>query len=74
MRYRELNYDILSSLSILSLYDVIYVIEGDSNKVKIAPCKIKQPNLEFLKYIKGGKHPEEEVGKYIYAVIEGQNR
>ena len=33
----------------------IHGMEGDSNKVKIAPCKIKQPNLEVLKYTKYGK-------------------
>ena len=34
---------------------IIHDIEGDSNKVKISPCKIKQPNMEVMKYIKGGK-------------------
>ena len=35
---------------------------------------MKQSNLEVLKYIKGGKYPEAEVGKYVYAVREGQSR
>ena len=56
------------------LMKVKYGIEGDTNKVKIAPWKSKQPNLEFLKYIKGGKYPEAEVGKYVYTVREGQSR
>ena len=46
---------------------VIHGIEGDTNKVKISPRKSKKSNLEVLKYIKCGKYPEEEVGKYIYA-------
>ena len=53
---------------------VIHSIEVDSNKLKIAPWKIKQPNLEFLNFIKGGKYPEAEVGKYVYAIREGQSR
>ena len=32
----------------------------------------KQPNLGVLKYIKGGKYSDAEVGKYVYAVREGQ--
>ena len=36
--------------------------------------KKKKPNLEVLKYTKGGKHPEAEVGKYVYAVREEQSR
>ena len=57
-----------------ALIKVIHGIKGDSNKVKIAPRKSKQPNLEVLKYIKGGKYSEEEVGKNAYAVREGQSR
>ena len=53
---------------------VIHGIEGDVNKIKIAPWKIKQPNLEVLKYIKGGKYPEAEVEKYVYSGIERQSR
>ena len=53
---------------------VIYGISGDANKVKIAPWKSKQPNLEVLKYINGGKYPKAEVGKYVYAVREVQSR
>ena len=49
---------------------VIHDIEGYYEKVKIARWKSKQFNLEVLKYIKGGKYPEVEVSKYIYAVIE----
>ena len=41
---------------------VIHGIEGDSNKVKIAPWKSMQPNLEVMNYIKGVKYPNEEVG------------
>ena len=33
---------------------IIHDIEGDANKVKLAPWKIKQPNLEVMKYIRGG--------------------
>ena len=51
---------------------VIYGIEINSNKVKIAPWKIKRPNLDVLKYIKGSKYPEAEIVKYLYSVIEGQ--
>ena len=43
-------------------------IEGDVNKVKISSLKTKSPNLDVLNYIKGGKYPEAEVGKYIYSV------
>ena len=57
-----------------ALVKVIHRIELDAKKVKIAPWKIKQPNLEVIKYIKGGKYPEAEVGKYVYAVREGQSR
>ena len=48
-----------------ALMKVINFIEVDANKVKIYPWKSKQPNLEVLKYIKGGKHPEVEVGEYF---------
>ena len=37
-----------------TLIKVIHEIEGDSNKVKIAPRKFNQPNLDVLHYIKGG--------------------
>ena len=50
------------------LMKVIHGIEGYANRVKIAPWKSKQPNLEVLKYTKGGKYPESEVGKYVYVV------
>ena len=50
------------------LMKVIHGIEVDANKVKTSPCKIKQPNLEVMKYIKGGKYPKAEVWKYIYSV------
>ena len=53
---------------------VIHGIEGDANKVKISPCKIKQPNLEVLKYTKGSKYPEEEVWKYVYSIRGVQPR
>ena len=52
---------------------VIHGIEGDANKIKIAPCKSKQPKLEVMRYTKGGKYPEAEVGKYVYSVREGQS-
>ena len=51
--------------------ELIHGIEVDANKVKLAPWKTKQPNLEVLKYIKDGKYPESEVGKYVYAIREG---
>ena len=51
---------------------VIHDIEGYYEKVKIARWKSKQFNLEVLKYIKDGKFPEAEFGKYLYAVREGQ--
>ena len=41
----------------------IHIIEVDANKVKIAPRKSKQPNLEVLNYIKGEKYDKAEVGK-----------
>ena len=53
---------------------VIHGIEGDAKKVKISPWKSKQHNLEFMRYTKGGKYPEGEVGKYIYAIREGTSR
>ena len=34
----------------------------------------KEPNLGVLKYIKGGKYLNAEVGKYVYAVREGKSR
>ena len=49
---------------------VINYIEGGANKVKIVLLKIKQPSLDVMTYIKGGKYPEEEVGKYVYSVRE----
>ena len=48
--------------------------EGGANKVKIYPQKSKKPNLEVLKYTKTGKYPAAEVGKYVYAVRDGQSR
>ena len=56
------------------LTEVIHDIEGYTNEVKIAPWKSKLPNLEVLKYTKGGKYPDSEVGKYVYAVREGKSR
>ena len=56
-----------------ALIKVIHGIKGDSNKVKIAPRKSKQPNLEVLKYIKGGKYSEEEVGKKMHMLLERDN-
>ena len=50
---------------------VIHGIEGDKNKIVITLWKSKQHNLEVIKYIKGGKYPEVEVGKYVYDVREG---
>ena len=50
-----------------AMMKLIHGIEGYFNKVKIAPWKIKQPNLEVLSYIKGGKYPEAEVEKYLYS-------
>ena len=40
--------------SVNVLIKVINGIEGDANKVIIAPWKSKQPNLDVLKYIKRG--------------------
>ena len=60
--------------SVNVLIKVINGIEGDANKVIIAPWKSKQPNLDVLKYIKRGKYPKAEVGKYVYAVREGKSR
>ena len=51
---------------------VILGIGGYAIKFKISPCKSKQPKLEVMKYIKGGKYPKAEFGKYVYAIIEGQ--
>ena len=45
----------------------------NDNKVKIPKQKSKQPNLEVLKYIKGGKYPKVEVVQYFYAVREVQS-
>ena len=53
---------------------VIHGIGRYSNKVKIAPRKRKQTNLEVMTYIKDGKYPKAEVGKCVYAVREGQYR
>ena len=50
------------------LMKVIHGSEGYASKVKTAPWRSKQPNMYVLKYIKGGKYPEAEVGKYVYAV------
>ena len=46
-----------------ALMKVIHVIGGYSNKFRIEPWESKEPNLKFLKYFKGGKYPEVEVGK-----------
>ena len=61
------------SKAVNALMKVIHIIEGDANQVKISPWKIKQPNLEVMKYIKGGKYPDAEVVKYVYAVREIQS-
>ena len=52
---------------------LIYGIEGYANMFKRSPQKNKQPNIYFLKYIKGIKYREAEVGKYVYAVREGKS-
>ena len=67
----------LSNWQILITFNVwtcvwIHSIEGDASKLKIEPQKIKQPDLDVLKYIRVGKYPEVEVGKWVYAVREGQ--
>ena len=49
-------------------------IEGYDNRVKIAPRKIKLPNLVVLDYIKVGKYHEAEVANYLYTVREGKSR
>ena len=51
------NNTIAADKAVNALLKVIHGIEGDAKKVKIAPCKIKQSNLEVLKYIKGGEYP-----------------
>ena len=61
------NNTIAVGRSVNALMKLIHHIEGDANKVKIAPWKSKQPNLGVLKYTKGGKYPEAEVEKYVYA-------
>ena len=71
---KKYNNTIKVAKAVNALMKVIHSIEGDANKVKIAPWKTKKPNLEVLKYIKSGKYPESEVGQYIYAVREGQYR
>ena len=50
-----------------TLMKVIHSIDEDNNKVKIEPWK-KKHNIDVLKYIKEGKHPEKEVGKYVYDI------
>ena len=55
------------------LMKVINGIEIDVNKVTISPLKIKQPNLEVLKYIKDVKYLEVKFSKYIYVVREGKS-
>ena len=67
------NNAIVVGNAVNALTKLIHGIKGDVNKVKIVPWKIKQPNIDFLKYIKGGKYPEVEVGKYIYVVRKGQS-
>ena len=54
------------------LMEVIHGIEVNSNKVKISPWKIKQDNLDIIKYIKGGKFSEAELGK-TYMPLERVN-
>ena len=56
------------------LMKVIHIFEVDANKVKISPWKSKQHNLEVLKYIRGVKYLEAEVGKYVFVVMEGKYR
>ena len=56
------------------LMKVIHRIGGYANKIKIAPWKSKQPNLEVMRYIKVRKYPEVEVGQYVHAVREGKPR
>ena len=57
-----------------ALMKLIHVIEVYANKVKIAQWKRKKTNLEVMKYTKDRKYPEAEVGKYVFAVREGQSR
>ena len=56
------------------LMKLIHFIEEDTNKVKIAPCKINKSNIDVMKYIKGGKYADKEFGKYVYTVRKGQYR
>ena len=45
---------------------VIHGIEVDAKNDKISQYKINQPNLDVLKYIKGGNNPRQKLGnKYI---------
>ena len=62
------NYSLTERL----ILTVIHGITGNANKSKISPCKRKKPNVEVLDYIKGGKYPEAEFSKYIYAIKEVQ--
>ena len=51
---------------------VIHIIEGDRTKIKLDPCKSKQPNLETVLVIKGVEYPEVQVGKYVHSFQEGE--
>ena len=52
---RKVKNSIAVSKAVKRIIKVIHGIEGDAQKVKISPWKIKQPNLEFMKYIKAEK-------------------
>ena len=68
------NNTVLVGKAVNELLKIIHRIEGASKKVKITPRKSNPPNLDVLKYIKGGKYPEAEVGKCVYAVRKRQSR
>ena len=52
--------------------EFIHSIEGDKIKIKLAPCKIKQPNVKTVSVIKGGKYTEVQFAKYVHSFQEGK--
>ena len=52
---KSYNNGITVDKTVNTLMKLIHDIEGYAKKFKIAPQKSKQPNLEVLKYMKGGK-------------------
>ena len=52
--------------------EVIHSIKGGRRKIKTSPWKSKQPSVNTVSVITGGKDPEVQVAKYVQYLQDGQ--